>query len=211
MSTAVDDAERELCAIEDDYADVVTEMEWTDILHLGGNVMKGKLNIVMILFIMCVLMNVQKVNASAETGTVKEINKEIVTVMDHNGNLWDFYGDGYRKGDRVQIVFNRNHTKVINCLTDKDLVRKYVKTHHKSRKVKWIKGMPKKHKSNKYIYVSKVISKSYGRYGITRSGGRIRYNTKAPKGKCVVSYLIWNPRNNCHDDVVAVVDNAEVR
>ena len=64
-----------------------------------------------------------------------------------------------------------------------------------------------------YIVVSKVYSISdgtgYGWYGTKTKGTNyiIAYNKRVPKGKRVLSYVIWNPKTNYCDDILYVVDN----
>jgi len=44
------------------------------------------------------------------TCEVDNVEGEIITVLDGTGNLWDFCGDGFRKGDRVKVTFFNNTT-----------------------------------------------------------------------------------------------------
>ena len=46
------------------------------------------------------------------TGTVVDVNttREIVTVEDENGNLWDFYGTGFSVNDNVKMCMDTNCT-----------------------------------------------------------------------------------------------------
>ena len=57
------------------------------------------------------------------------------------------------------------------------------------------------------LCVEYVISHSLGDDGgMTTNGSYIGYNARVPKGKRVVSYVIWN-----YDDIVAVYDNGKMR
>ena len=42
--------------------------------------------------------------------TVIEVKGDLVTVEDTAGNLWEFYGEGYEKYDRVNLRMHTNHT-----------------------------------------------------------------------------------------------------
>lgn len=72
-------------------------------------------------------------------------------------------------------------------------------------------------KNKKWILVEKVVSvsdgTSYGWYSTKTKGTNyiIGYNKKVPKGKKVTSYVIWNPKSNVCDDILAVVDNRKIR
>lgn len=41
---------------------------------------------------------------------IDNVDGEIITVLDGTGNLWDFCGDGFHKGDRVKVTFFNNTT-----------------------------------------------------------------------------------------------------
>lgn len=68
-----------------------------------------------------------------------------------------------------------------------------------------------------YIVVSKVYSISdgtgYGWYSTKTKGTNyiIGYNRRVPKGKRVLSYVVWNPKTNYCDDILYVVDNLTYR
>ena len=68
-------------------------------------------------------------------------------------------------------------------------------------------------KGKKYIIVEKVVSISdgsgHGWYSTKTKGTKyiIGYNRKVPKGKKVLSYVIWNPASNECDDILYVVDH----
>ena len=76
------------------------------------------------------------------------------------------------------------------------------------------------HRKNKnYIVVEKVVSKSTGKPDLyhgwynTTEGDRfiIGYNKKVPKGKKVVSYIIYDFDSNEPDEILWVVDNKRYR
>ncbi len=66
-------------------------------------------------------------------------------------------------------------------------------------------------KGKPYIVVERIVSTSdgtgYGWYFDCIIG----YNQKVPKGKKVVSYVIYNPVTNYCDDILYVVDNNKYR
>lgn len=183
-----------------------------------------KVNIIIIMFLMCVCINAHKVNGKQMNATVKSVHKETVSVVTDNGSVWAFYGDGFRKGDRVVCTVAKGN-RIVDCrkLTDRQLVcsganlrlvKSYCRKHFGKRKIKFVDGNKfnfQKRKSKRFVYVERIVSRSKGRYGLTADGGYIAYNVKVKRGKRVVSYAIWNPRNNICDDVVAVVDNGIIR
>ena len=73
-------------------------------------------------------------------------------------------------------------------------------------------SIPEDRVSETKIYVEKSESVSSGNaYGYSDDGYYIVYNCPVEKGKTVISYCIYNPHTNYIDDVVAVVDNGEIR
>lgn len=162
-----------------------------------------------LLVIVCATCVTANANTRKEVGTIIKSHKGKVTcVDDRTGNAWEFYGTGYHKGERCRITFKGK--RVVDCVTDRQLVKHYCKKHFPKRKIKFVKENDRrlmKRKSKKYVYVEKIVSKS----NKTSKGYYIAYNIKVPKEKRVVSYAIWNPRNNICDDVVAVVDNGIIR
>lgn len=174
-----------------------------------------KVNIIIIMFLMFVCINAHKVNAKEMTATVNRVNGDTVTVVTDKGSTWAFYGDGFRKGDRVVCTVAKGNRIVdAHKLSDRRLVRDWCRKHFRGYKIKFVDGNKfnfQKRKSKRFVYVERIVSRSKGRYGLTADGGYIRYNVKVSKGKRVVSYAIWNPRNNVEDDVIAVVDNGILR
>ena len=55
------------------------------------------------------------------TCEVDSVKGEVVTVLDKTGNLWNFYGDGFRKGDRVKVTFFTNTTD--NTRYDDEIIK----------------------------------------------------------------------------------------
>ena len=99
--------------------------------------------------------------------------------------------------------------------SDRQIVREYCHKHYKGYTIRYFTKWNDKvmsHRANrKIVYVEKMISYSKGKYGYTKDGYYIKYNKKVKKGKKVISYCIYNPKNNSCDDVVAVVDNKILR
>lgn len=172
---------------------------------------KAKLILTVIMLTILLLATGARTEAKArkELGKITRVRgNEITCVDDRTGNAWKFYGTGYHAGDRCQITFKGK--RVVDCVTDRQLVRVYCRKHFRGYKIKFVKENDRRllrRKSKKYVYVEKIVSKS----NKTSKGYYIAYNIKVPKGKRVVSYAIWNPRNNIEDDVVAVVDNGRIR
>lgn len=99
--------------------------------------------------------------------------------------------------------------------SDRQIVREYCHKHYKGYTIRYFTKWNDKvmsHRANrKIVYVEKMISYSKGKYGYTKEGYYIKYNKRVKKGKKVISYCIYNPKNNSCDDVVAVVDNKIIR
>ena len=101
--------------------------------------------------------------------------------------------------------------------TDYQITKNICKKYHKP--IKMIQGYSKKithfithRKNKKYIIVEKVVSiSSGGRSGYDNHHKYITYNKKVRKGKKVISYLIYNPYTDYHDDIIFIVDNGKVR
>lgn len=98
-------------------------------------------------------------------------------------------------------------------VNNKTVAVKYCKKHYRNYKVKIVNEyrVPKYRKSNRVVYVERVKTISRGKYGITKDGYHIRYNKPVKKNKRHVVYLVYNPKTNYIDDVVAVISNSKVR
>lgn len=100
-------------------------------------------------------------------------------------------------------------------LSDRQMVREYCRKHYKGYTIryftKWNENVMSHRANRKIVYVEKMISYSKGKYGYTKEGYYIKYNKRVKKGKKVISYCIYNPKNNSCDDVIAVVDNKILR
>ncbi len=102
------------------------------------------------------------------------------------------------------------------ALTNKQVAKRYAKTHYSECKVKFFRHYNaetiENRKGTKVVYIWKLYSTSNGgKYGTCEDGSTIAYNKKVKKGKRIVSYCVYNPYTNYCDDVVAVVDNRKVR
>lgn len=51
-----------------------------------------------------------KTNAYTRTteGTIIEVNNDVVVVETEDGNIWEFYGEGYTVGQTVTVTFSNN-------------------------------------------------------------------------------------------------------
>jgi len=100
-------------------------------------------------------------------------------------------------------------------LSDRQIVTEYCHKHYKGYTIryftKWNENVMLHRANKKIVYVEKMTSYSKGKYGYTKDGYYIKYNKRVKKGKKVISYCIYNPKNNSCDDVVAVVDNKILR
>ena len=57
-----------------------------------------------------IIKNINKTNAHTRTcaGTVVEVAGDVVVVETEDGNIWEFYGEGYTAGQQVKILFSNN-------------------------------------------------------------------------------------------------------
>lgn len=44
---------------------------------------------------------------------VVEVDNDVVVVVDNDGNLWEFYGDGFKVNDTVNCIMDGE--KIIDC------------------------------------------------------------------------------------------------
>lgn len=44
--------------------------------------------------------------------TVVNVTKERITVVDKTDNEWEFFGDGFTRGQKVKVTFDNNHTEI---------------------------------------------------------------------------------------------------
>ncbi len=103
-------------------------------------------------------------------------------------------------------------TPVSAGTTDKGLVKSYCEKHYNMapKYVSCGSSQVKHHKGKMIVEVVPTTSLG-GKWGKTKDGYKVKYNKKVKKGKKVKSYLIYNPKTNYIDDVVAVVDNHRIR
>jgi heme/copper-type cytochrome/quinol oxidase subunit 2 len=62
-----------------------------------------------IIFILCNYIE----TTYTRMATVQKIENDLVIALDSCGNLWEFTGDNYMIGDKVQLIMNTNHTDSI--------------------------------------------------------------------------------------------------
>lgn len=110
-------------------------------------------------------------------------------------------------------------------ISNKQLVKNYCSKHYPNMKIKYLTKWNDKIISNRanknvvYVQIEKSISSGKkdshnGRYwGYVKGQHYYKtwYNKKVKRGKTVMSYYIYNPYTNYKDDIVAVVDNKNIR
>lgn len=97
-------------------------------------------------------------------------------------------------------------------IENKMLLNHYCTDNYKGYKVVYTTNVPANRKSSDTIYVEKVASTSNGgKNGTDANGYYIAYNKNVKAGKHVTSYIVYNPKDNAIDDVIAVVDNGAIR
>lgn len=154
--------------------------------------------------------------------------KRLVTIETGDGNLFSFTSaKHWKKSDKGIVAFDTKGTKtrkddaITEIKESKDLylTYRYIEKHYKGCSIKFIKEGKqwqniklKTRKGKQVVYVEKIKSTSYGRWGrTTKYGCYIKYNKPVRKGKKVTSYCIYNPNTNYYDDVTAVIDNGMIR
>lgn len=101
--------------------------------------------------------------------------------------------------------------------SDIQIIKMLCKKQHKPYKI--VNGYTKairNRKGKKVLFVEKVISFSNGKGGrntggYDKNGYYIAYNKRVPKGRKVVSYIIYSNKTNEPDDILWVVDNGKYR
>jgi len=68
-----------------------------------------KIIIVITLFIAIGIMQTIESTYTRDV-VVTKIQDNIVTTQDSQGYIWEFYGEGYSKGQAVKLTMNNNHT-----------------------------------------------------------------------------------------------------
>lgn len=98
--------------------------------------------------------------------------------------------------------------------TDKQVVKTYCDTHY-GKPPKYVKegsNAVKHRKGKSYIVVEHLKTTALGgKWGKTSKGYKVKYTTTTKKGKKVNVYLIYSPKNNAVDDVVAMVDHGKIK
>lgn len=107
----------------------------------------------------------------------------------------------------IIMVFAFTNMSIANASTKSDLslAKSWAKSHYSEPiKVVSYNKVPTKRKGT--VYIEKLNTKSNGgTKGVVIGGGHVKYPKKVKKGQKVVVYLVWNPKNNACDDVVAMV------
>ena len=113
----------------------------------------------------------------------------------------------------IVMVFAFGNMSIANAGTsDLAKAKNWAKSHY-SEPIKVVSQgkVPTNRKGTVYIETLKTKSKG-GYKGYTISGGySVRYPSKVKKGKKVTMYLVYNPKNNSCDDIVAVVCLGKVK
>lgn len=52
-------------------------------------------------------------NLYVQSVEVCEVNVDLITTIDNNGNLWQFYGDGFEESDKLYLVLDSNGTEEV--------------------------------------------------------------------------------------------------
>lgn len=114
------------------------------------------------------------------------------------------------------FMFMADCTSVFGAsVNNRTLAKEYAKQNYPNCKIVVLKKYDADKIENRadknIVYIEKFVSYSKGEYGYSKDGYYVKYNKEVKKGKKVVSYFIYNPYTNYFDDVVAVVDNHEIR
>ena len=110
----------------------------------------------------------------------------------------------------IALIFTALFTVPEN---DRELAEQYAEEHYKTAQVEFVRNATEQeltHRNGK-VLIEIIDSKSDGKSGTTEDGYYIAYNKTVPVGEYVTSYIIYNPDTDYVDDVVAVVDNGEIR
>ena len=88
----------------------------------------------------------------------------------------------------------------------------YAEKHYPKHKVKVVNEgkVPAKRKSAKVIYIEKIKVKATGGRNAKARSGHIRLLKPAKRGRRLTIYLVWSPRNNAIDDVVAKATQGKI-
>ena len=76
--------------------------------------MKTIIRAIIITFVlMCGIANAKADNTYTINTTVINVENDIISCEDSNGNVWEFYGEGYKVNDMLILVMDSNHTEMI--------------------------------------------------------------------------------------------------
>jgi hypothetical protein len=69
--------------------------------------------IIITFVLMCGIAKAKADNTYTINATVINADNDVVTCEDVNGNVWEFYGDGFKVNDAIVLIMNSNHTTTI--------------------------------------------------------------------------------------------------
>lgn len=98
--------------------------------------------------------------------------------------------------------------------SDKTIVKSYCQKYYPDKSIKYVKAnssIIKHRKGKNYVVVECLNTTAKGDYKGKYKKYTVRYTKKEKKGKKVKVYLIYNPNNNCCDDIVAVIDHKQIK
>ena len=104
----------------------------------------------------------------------------------------------------------------VSAATNTQLINKFCKQNYPGKQIRIIPQEKVNYKQfthrkgKRYVYVIKFRSRSYGTYGLTKTGSYIRYNKYTKPGKWIYTYYIYNPCTNYEDDIIARVSNNKI-
>ena len=68
---------------------------------------------VMLLFVSLTVQACKFESHYTRMAKVTKVQKELITVKDKTGNIWQFRGQGFKKRNKVKLVFDNNNTDKI--------------------------------------------------------------------------------------------------
>lgn len=76
--------------------------------------MKTVIRAFIITFVLvCGIANAKADNTYTINATVVNVESDIVSCEDSNGDIWEFYSEGYKVNDMLILVMDSNHTETI--------------------------------------------------------------------------------------------------
>lgn len=116
----------------------------------------------------------------------------------------------------MSIVLNTNTVNASSYNTgykiNKSVAVKYCKRHYKNYKIKIVNKIPKNRKSDKIIYIERIKTVSKGKYiGKTKNNYIVKYCKPVKENRIHYVYMIYNPKTNSHDDIIAFISNGKIK